>query len=822
MFTRMRNKMENNNLKSLKSAFNEKIFRIPIYQRGYAWTTNELNEFWDDLVNLPEGEDHYFGMLTLREITDIDQNPNWNDERWVVNNLDRKAVYVVDGQQRLTTTIIMISVIVKCCEKNGISSLSSMKIEDIKKHFLWLTEPKLMYKTYVFGYEKDNPSYDFFKAKILGQEEDAERSDIIETYYTLNLENAKDFFEKKINLLYKKGGEAALEKIYQKLTQRMMVNTYNITDDFSVYVTFESMNNRGKQLSVLELLKNRLIYLATLIAKVDSNERHLMEEVNNAWKDIYEYLGKDKLRPLEDDKYLRDHWIVYFGYQTKSNYKEFLLDKYFSRKRVAGYDSELGDILGSDEEDEEESEVLRGNLTSSEIQNYVQSIKKMVKYWYALYSPDDKLVVKDEELKTILERLSRLGYEYFVPLSMVILSKKLTPEQKVDAMTAIERYIFLYFRLGGSKSSTNRNQFYRLARDYYYDKVTYEDVMSALNDVEYVQDGILRTDLVYAKTFQDLFEKRDGYYSWGNNGSNLRYFLYEYEINLKDKNHAAMKMDPKEFFKADDRDKVSIEHIYPQTPQGTWIELFEKHEPEERKRLTGTLGNLLPLSQSVNSELQNDDFSEKKKRYLENSHSAVNVAIPLDEDGELLPYEDWTPERIYARGIEMLNFMAKHWKFSFRNEYDMAKLLGITFMTDEEEESWEEFEAARGIHEQKEGGKRRKITDEVIREAYAKAKEVYEGRMSMEAALDYLENFGNRDSMAMYIYAFESMMLGKNYTMAINSHAIDYYVENLLKDYGEGVKENIIKTMKERVRRYKGGREKMKEEEIVRKLELAK
>ena len=46
-----------------------------------------------------------------------------------------------------------------------------------------------------------------------------------------------------------------------------MFNVYEISDDFDVFVAFETMNNGGKRLSNLELLKNRLIYLTTLYGK---------------------------------------------------------------------------------------------------------------------------------------------------------------------------------------------------------------------------------------------------------------------------------------------------------------------------------------------------------------------------------------------------------------------------------------------------------------------------------------------------------------------------------------------------------------------------
>ena len=59
--------MGNNNLKTLPEIFNNKIFRIPDYQRGYAWENKQLNDFWNDLSNLDEKRIHYTGMITVEE-----------------------------------------------------------------------------------------------------------------------------------------------------------------------------------------------------------------------------------------------------------------------------------------------------------------------------------------------------------------------------------------------------------------------------------------------------------------------------------------------------------------------------------------------------------------------------------------------------------------------------------------------------------------------------------------------------------------------------------------------------------------------------------
>src|SRR5207244_3453654 len=118
-----------------------------------------------------------------------------------------------------------------------------------------------------------------------------------------------------------------------------LFNEYIIKDEFDVFVAFETMNNRGKTLSDLELLKNRLIYLTTLYidSELDTAERKsLRDTVNDAWKEVYRQLGRNKTRPLNDDDFLQAHWTMYFKYsrQTGRDYIRFLLDEQFTPQRV--------------------------------------------------------------------------------------------------------------------------------------------------------------------------------------------------------------------------------------------------------------------------------------------------------------------------------------------------------------------------------------------------------------------------------------------------------------------------------------------------------
>lgn len=101
-----------NELESLKGIFKDRIFKIPDYQRGYAWTTRQLKDFWEDLVNLPCDRFHYTGLLSLKKADRSTWN-NWNDERWLIEERGFKPFHIVDGQQRLTTFVIFIQTILE-------------------------------------------------------------------------------------------------------------------------------------------------------------------------------------------------------------------------------------------------------------------------------------------------------------------------------------------------------------------------------------------------------------------------------------------------------------------------------------------------------------------------------------------------------------------------------------------------------------------------------------------------------------------------------------------------------------------------------------
>jgi len=99
-----------NELQPLSVLFQNRLFRIPDYQRGYAWKREQLEAFWDDLLNLHEGRYHYTGLLSLKSVNRNDVK-TWQGDEWLLD-IGYKPFHVVDGQQRLTTFSILMNEII--------------------------------------------------------------------------------------------------------------------------------------------------------------------------------------------------------------------------------------------------------------------------------------------------------------------------------------------------------------------------------------------------------------------------------------------------------------------------------------------------------------------------------------------------------------------------------------------------------------------------------------------------------------------------------------------------------------------------------------
>jgi hypothetical protein len=135
-----------------------------------------------------------------------------------------------------------------------------------------------------------------------------------------------------------------------------------------------------------------------------------------------------------------------------------------------------------------------------------------------------------------------------------------------------------------------------------------------------------------------------------------------------------------QLFIRSEHDRISIEHIYPQTANAAcWETHFGTLGEALKKRYNGSLGNLLPLSSSINSSLQNDCF-EGKKHVIYNADGHVKRNGYMNgsySEQEVAQLNEWNPEQIRTRGLKLLEFMEKRWEVTLGDEDEKVLLLGI-------------------------------------------------------------------------------------------------------------------------------------------------
>ena len=621
-----------NELQSLNLLFQNKLFRIPDYQRGYAWLRPHLVDFWEDLLNLQVDHYHYTGMLSLKELKRKDIE-SWGTDLWMLDK-DFKPCHIVDGQQRITTFIILLNEIisfVRSAKENIGKSDDEIVLgcttlkEVISKYICQVRPPQNLIKTYLFGYENDNPSSEYLKYKIFNE---PFSGTINETYYTKNLKIAKEFFRDNIQALYDAEGIDAIDAIYLKLTQKLMFNIHDIKDDYDVFVAFETMNNRGKKLTNLELLKNRLIYLTTLYSDDIFDEyekKDLRNQINDTWKEVYYQLGRNELIPLSDDEFLRAHWIIYFSYSRRKgdDYIKFLLNKFSAKnifeKIVVSVNSETDfennnendiDEITEDEDNNIEPETITvTKLAPKEISDYINSLKDMAKYWYDTYFPQQSPHLTNEE-KIWVDKLNRIGIGHFRPLVAVIISlQHELPENKIKAFQAIERFIFIFFRMGYYNASYRSSEYYRMTRSLYFGEIRLDDFIQDIEDI--TSSNVELVIPPFIAKIEKHFKDADGYYSW----NTIKYFLYEYEFSLAQKNN--IDKVTWEMFTKSEKDKISI---VGESGQGksTFLSLFCRfYDIDDKNYLTdGTPTSKTPDIAYISQESDLFDLTIKENLCL--------------------------------------------------------------------------------------------------------------------------------------------------------------------------------------------------------------
>ena len=266
---------------------------VPDWQRNYSWTLSHVETFWNDLISFkaPNPEkivsEYFLGSVVIVE-TSVNQH------------------LLLDGQQRLATSSILLSVIrdfVKQFKVDAAQRIQARYLADIDD-----ARDETVYKLTLNAYDRE-----FFRRKIL-ESRDAAYSEPEPEHASHNLiSGARAYFERTFEQQYSDlKPEDAYQwslKIQDVLINHMSVIAVTSTDEDSAAEVFETLNDRGIGLSTPDLLRNLVIRRAADITR---------DDIVDLWGEVIEFETDTVIK-----NYLRHYWISHYGdVKTQSLYRE--------------------------------------------------------------------------------------------------------------------------------------------------------------------------------------------------------------------------------------------------------------------------------------------------------------------------------------------------------------------------------------------------------------------------------------------------------------------------------------------------------------------
>ncbi|WP_449191098.1 DUF262 domain-containing protein [Veillonella parvula] len=547
--------MLNSTLLKLGSFLGNGKLYIPEYQRGYSWEETQLDDFWIDLVQIYEEntrDEHFLGQVVIHK-----------------NKEDGKR-YIIDGQQRISTAIILLDILrtkFKEIADSKNNNDANDDAEDINTRYIGrVSETKKEQYLSMGGIDKEFfIKYIQARGPINYNDQKFEKKRLKPSNY--NIFYASKFFENKISkfITQKSPNEyIELNKLYQCLINQFVLMIVETDDINEAYIIFESLNARGKALETADLLKNHILR----VAQSD------LSNATETWNTII-----DNLDNIDPTKFIRYYW-------NSTNR--------FAREK---------DLF----------KALRKDIkTQSDVNTLLANLRSLSKVCAAILHPNDN---KDFDLTDLNERLiemQKLDASSYIPIIFALRLQNYSEEDINEVLKAIETLIVRNFVVSGLVANKYELIFAQIAKNI-SDK-TWPPNSDNTSSQKPTKDDILKklyslmaSDEEFINNFRSFNSKKNAV---------IRYLLRK--INNFDINETKI---------VDDSNRVHVEHILPKKINDEWINFND----EDHETYLWRLGNLTLLGQEYNNRAKNKGFDKKKEIYKKSEIKMTRDLVTIDD-----------------------------------------------------------------------------------------------------------------------------------------------------------------------------------------------
>lgn len=507
-------------------------YRIPRFQRPYSWTRENIQDFWDDVVK--DAPENYFigSMVTFK-----DGNQRYG---------------VVDGQQRLTTITILLAVLRNRFNALGFADLAQGIQNQIERKNI-NNKPEFILST--------ETSYPFFQDHILkfGEpevetDEMREEASLRSAFDHLNMLVGSAIDSIQNDPTVKDEEKASCTE--QKLTKirdavlDLKVILVKLDDEDDAYIIFETLNTRGKDLSLADLVKNHVSkHLKVKSASVD--------QPKIKWEKLLETL-EGSSAGLDVDTFIHHFWLSRYDY--------------LAAKRLF--------------------KVLKRRVGKSDAKGFLDALVADASLYRAIHEKGFwKWSKQDRRIIAALEALQLFRVEQQTPCVLSLMrcfkEKKLKRGHFETAAVAIEKFHFLFTAVTSQRSSGGISEMYASLGRRLFEARNTQAAVGVVNELKSkLRERVPGLDEVKALFPSIIFTD-----SQTKQRNLVRYILAGFQTNSV----ASVTID---------FDGMTIEHLVPQSQLGSGAFTEE---------IIGQVGNLILVPSKLNEKLANKSFKEKTK-----------------------------------------------------------------------------------------------------------------------------------------------------------------------------------------------------------------
>ena len=362
-----------------------KQFLIPHFQRPYSWKEREWQVLWDDLLELvgdEKAEPHFLGSIVSAPARSM---PEGVDKR-----------LLIDGQQRLTTVILLLALIRQRATAAGNAKLAERIVDLVANRHEEGAERYKLLPTQ--GETAQDSDRDALAALIDGREHSS----------SSGIEAARLYFHNKLA----RADAPDLEVLLRAITSKLTLVSIILDEKDNPHRIFESLNGKGRPLSQADLIRNYFFM------RLPASEHEAV--YRGLWQPMQRRLGEELLT-----EFVR-HYLMRFGQMVKES------DVYVTLKQ----------------------RVDRSERTP---RAHLEELARFAAHYEVLVHPEKAPSQAIRERLTRLQRLEiTVAYPFLLPLYADYATNAITSQQLCDVLDVIETFVVRRFVCGVPTHGLNK------------------------------------------------------------------------------------------------------------------------------------------------------------------------------------------------------------------------------------------------------------------------------------------------------------------------------------------------------------------------------